>query len=174
MKINIAKMIEKWAEVFNMPVNKKICYPSKNSVNMVIEETRELSDALTNMNLSELRDIRIDELLEENEFVVNQVVDGAVDTIWVCIRLLQDMGVDTDKALQSVYNSNMSKVFRFTDIKEVQEEVNRLYDKYNSKFFIKVVPTDNNGVIFKNENTGKVLKPTTFKEPDFSWIKLNY
>lgn len=47
---------------------------------------------------------------EEVEATVAELVDGAIDTIYVCLGLMNSLGVDFQKAWDEVHRSNMSKL----------------------------------------------------------------
>lgn len=44
------------------------------------------------------------------ESKIAELVDGAIDTIYVCLGLMNSLGVDFQKAWDEVHGSNMSKV----------------------------------------------------------------
>lgn len=182
--MSIVRNIRNWAEIFNMPISDKLTYPSINSQNMIEEESGELKTALSNLNNYKCKiGVDIKTLLENNPDLITDIVDGAIDTIWVCVRLLQDMGIDVYKSFDSVYESNMSKSVLLNEI-ELKKELEHLYNEAKNKreeYFVVVEEVrtnvdienkeDRQRYIFRREDTGKILKPSTFKQPDFSWIK---
>lgn len=105
-------------------------------MDLVDEERDELSMAFTRM---------VDYMGQEcgpYHEVMQEVVDGAIDTIYVCIGLLHSLGLDPQPFWDEVQRSNMSKA----------------------------VPVENpDGTVtmaVKRREDGKILKPATFSRPD--------
>ena len=68
--------------------------------------------------------------------IVSEVSDGCIDLIYVSLGLLHSLGVEPDLAWDEVHSSNMTKIDKET------------------------------GRVLKDPQTGKVLKPSTFRYPD--------
>jgi hypothetical protein len=119
------------------------------------------------------------EMLERLERLSSDTCRGGVTYI-TSINLLDLLRVDPTEALNKVHESNFSKFIDVTgipleDINEIAEtEVEEIKQEYKAKgkdlkeVTYQVNPYgDEHWLTFYNEN-GKVLKPSTFFEPDFT------
>lgn len=140
------KLVRKWSKKFGLTVRDEftnIKWEEKlNAAKLIDEEYIELTTALSE---------------DDNP----NIVEEAVDLIWVTIRLLQIMGVDAEEALKIKFDANMTKGFE--NIKEVTEEA-------IAKDCVVANPS-RGFYVMKNRTTGKVVKPDHYKKPDF---KTNY
>lgn len=88
--------------------NKKVTIDSLLSQSKVFfEEAEELHYAIKALNQLEVGD-------EATEDIAEEVLDGAVDTLYTLLRLtgmLNEAGFKVGKAFSEVHNSNMTKVF---------------------------------------------------------------
>jgi NTP pyrophosphatase (non-canonical NTP hydrolase) len=141
------KKIENWAKIFGLPVAEKEGFPQNEKelhlgLKLILEELDELKDALRKRDLTEVK-------------------DAGGDLIWVVTRLMQTCGIDTEKVLDAIYESNMSKSCK--TIEEARESV-KAYKEKGIPTFIK----ENNGFFFVHrEVDSKLLKSINFKEPKF-------
>jgi len=107
-------------------------------------------------------------------------VNSSSETYTTSVDLLGLLKVDPTEALNKVHESNLSKFIDVTgipleDITEIAEtEVEEIKQEYKAKgkdlkeVTYQVNPYgDESWLTFYNEN-GKVLKPSTFFEPDFT------
>jgi NTP pyrophosphatase (non-canonical NTP hydrolase) len=82
-----------------------------------------------------------------------EIVDGALDTIWIATMILNIEGVDLDEGIQVVYDSNMSKLSEEkveTDTRTSEET----YVNGKTKWIVRRI------------EDGKIMKPSSFVEPD--------
>lgn len=108
--------------------------------------------------------------LENND--LEEVTDGVVDTIVVALGLLQKletMGVDTQGVMLQIGDNNMQKFPLISDLRE-QSVVEKTVKKYKEKGITVDVSTSPTGSrwVFKNQATGKILKPFGFEAVDLS------
>lgn len=100
--------------------------------------------------LKEEADETIGAIIEGNR---KEIVDGALDVIWIATMILNIEGVDLEKGIQVVYDSNMSK----------------LSDKKVQTNLLTSVPVEVEGQtkwVIKRVEDGKIMKPSSFVEPD--------
>lgn len=125
-------------------------------VDLVKEETKELSDAY-----------------DEND--PKELLDGCVDVLVTAFGLLQVLnaaGMNTSKALQDTAENNLSKFPSFADIGnkeycELVEDTRALYEQKGVT--VDYNPSSNDErLVFTNAVTGKVLKPHNYKPNDLS------
>jgi NTP pyrophosphatase (non-canonical NTP hydrolase) len=82
-----------------------------------------------------------------------EIVDGALDAIWIATMILNIEGVDLDEGIQVVYDSNMSKLSEEkveTDTRTSEET----YVNGKTKWIVRRI------------EDGKIMKPSSFVEPD--------
>lgn len=139
--------VARWAEVFSLPINKKPVLlegrANDLAIDLIDEELAEVKKALYEENLTEM-------------------VDGLGDLLWVVIRAMQSAGVDIDKTISAIYDSNMSKLA--TSKEEAEQSVAKYaeqgieagYTKVGKKYY---------KIFRKNDN--KVLKSINFAVPNF-------
>ena len=117
---------------------------------VLVEEVKEIGDALVASNLVE-------------------VVDGVIDTLVVALGLwqkLENKGVDMNKAAELIAANNLSKYPSLTK----SEVVDATIEMYKAKN-IEVEVTSNipyHCYVFRNKVTGKILKPYGFESVDIS------
>ena len=117
---------------------------------VLVEEVKEIGDALVASNLVE-------------------VVDGVIDTLVVALGLwqkLENKGVDMNKAAELIAANNLSKYPSLTK----SEVVDATIEMYKAKN-IEVEVTSNipyHCYVFRNKATGKILKPYGFESVDIS------
>ena len=117
---------------------------------VLCEEIREVSDAL------DMRDL-------------TEVVDGVIDTLVVALGMwqkLENLGIDMNEAAKLIGQNNLSKYPSLRDDFVVQATIN----KYKAKDIEVVVKKDipNHCYVFRNKDTGKILKPYGFESVDIS------
>ena len=121
-------------------------------------------------------------MLERLERLSSDTRTGGGATYITSINLLDLLRVDPTEALNIVHESNFSKFIDVTgipleDIAEIaEEEISEINQMYKAKgkalkeVTYQVNPyKDEHWLVFYNEN-GKVLKPSTFVEPDLSSV----
>ena len=117
---------------------------------VLLEEVREIEDALYYSDLTE-------------------VVDGVIDTLVVALGLwqkLENKGVDMNKAAELIAANNLSKYPSLTK----SEVIAATIEMYKAKN-IEVEVTSNipyHCYVFRNKHTGKILKPYGFESVDIS------
>ena len=148
------KLVEKWASVMGLDVKyePKIAENVTLDVTLIEEEVGELFKAVGEEDLK-------------------GIADGICDSIWVIIRLAQRYGLPVEKLFERVYESNMSKLISMNDedyVKNIEDSIKNLIQTGKAE---KVSVSIKDGyAILRNADTGKVLKPLTFKEPNFDDI----
>jgi|GEM_PF-4911210 len=137
------QLVREWSNRFGLKVRENydanVSWEEKlNATKLIDEEYKELTVAIA----------------EDNN---PNIVEEAVDLIWVTVRLLQTMGVDADEALKLKFNANMTKGFITLDavIKEAVEK-NCIVDSPSNGFFV-----------LKHRETGKIQKPNHYVKPNF-------
>ena len=137
------KLVREWSKTFGLSVREyydnTITWEEKlNATRLIDEEYKELTIAIGN---------------DDNP----NIVEEAVDLIWVTIRLLQTMGVNADEALKIKFDANMTKGFTSLDAvtKEAEQKKCRV-DSPSNGFFV-----------LKHSETGKIQKPNHYVKPDF-------
>lgn len=143
-------MIEKikhWSEVFGLPVLTDPKFPDINRIT--------LSYSLIKEELEELNIACI-----ERDFTETQ--DALGDILWVTIRMMMELGIDAEKTIEAIYQSNMSKV----DITE--KDAILTCEKYK----LLEIPTSYKKIgdyfiTFRLSDT-KIMKSHKFKEPEFN------
>ena len=100
---------------------------------------------------------------------LTEVVDGVIDTIVVAFGMwqkLEDLGVDMGKVAELIGQNNLSKYPSLRDDSVVQATI----DKYKAQDIEVVVKKDipNHCYVFRNKDTGKILKPYGFESVDIS------
>lgn len=137
------KLVREWSKTFGLSVREyydnTITWEEKlNATRLIDEEYKELTIAIGN---------------DDNP----NIVEEAVDLIWVTIRLLQQMGVNADEALKLKFEANMTKGFTSLDevTKEAEQKKCRV-DNPSRGFYV-----------LKHSETGKIQKPDHYVKPDF-------
>lgn len=140
-------LVERWSEVFSLPINKKPeLLPERENdlaIKLIDEELAEVKKALAEDNLTEM-------------------VDGFGDLLWVVVRAMQSAGVDVDKTISAIYDSNMSKLATSKEeaeqsvAKYAEQGVEADYTKVGKKYY---------KIFRKSDN--KVLKSVNFAVPNF-------
>lgn len=137
------KLVREWSKTFGLNVREyydnTIAWEEKlNATRLIDEEYKELTIAIGN---------------DDNP----NIVEEAVDLIWVTIRLLQQMGVNADEALKLKFEANMTK--GFTSLDEVTKEAEQKKCKVDSP--------SRGFYVLKHSETGKIQKPDHYVKPDF-------
>jgi NTP pyrophosphatase (non-canonical NTP hydrolase) len=139
--------IERWAEIFSLPVlEKPTLLPELDNdlaIKLVEEELEEVKHALRSKDIIEM-------------------VDGLGDLFWVVVRAMQSAGVDVDKTIDAIYDSNMSKLA--TSKEEAEASVKR-YEEMGIKTGFKKVGKKYYKIFRLMDN--KVLKSINFAVPNF-------
>lgn len=169
MKSNIVQLIEHWSNTFGLPVRDKATIPDKEEIeliyNLIEEEFREFREAINMQskfyNTTTGTQFYQLEVVEQPEDIV-EIADSLTDMLWLVIRAMQQFGLDVDKCVEAVYESNMSKLCK------TYQEAEDTIEFYKQKGIIAYYEFwANRGYVIKNMETGKVLKSINFKEPKF-------
>ena len=137
------KLVREWSNHFGLTVRENydanVSWEEKlNAAKLIDEEYKELTVAIA----------------EDNN---PDIVEEAVDLIWVTVRLLQTMGVDADEALKLKFNANMTKGFISLDaVTKEAVEKKCIVDSPSNGFFV-----------LKHRETGKIQKPNHYVKPNF-------
>jgi len=137
------KLVREWSETFGLTVRKyyddTITWEEKlNAARLIDEEYKELTISIAE---------------DDNP----NIVEEAVDLIWVTIRLLQQMGVNADEALRLKFEANMTK--GFTSLEEATKEAEQKKCKVDSP--------STGFYVLKHNETGKIQKPNHYVKPNF-------
>lgn len=137
------KLVREWSETFGLTVRKyydnTISWEEKlNAARLIDEEYKELTISIAE---------------DDNP----NIVEEAVDLIWVTIRLLQQMGVNADEALKLKFEANMTK--GFTSLEEATKEAEQKKCKVDSP--------STGFYVLKHNETGKIQKPNHYVKPNF-------
>jgi phosphoribosyl-ATP pyrophosphohydrolase len=137
------KLVREWSETFGLTVRKyyddTISWEEKlNAARLIDEEYKELTISIAE---------------DDNP----NIVEEAVDLIWVTIRLLQQMGVNADEALRLKFEANMTK--GFTSLDEASKEAEQKKCKVDSP--------STGFYVLKHNETGKIQKPNHYVKPNF-------
>jgi NTP pyrophosphatase (non-canonical NTP hydrolase) len=143
-------LVERWAEVFSLPIESKpVLLPERENdlaIKLIDEELAEVKKALAEDNLIEM-------------------ADGFGDLFWVVVRAMQRAGVDVDKTISAIYDSNMSKLATSKEeaeqsvAKYAEQGVEAGYTKVGKKYY---------KIFRKSDN--KVLKSVNFAVPNFKGL----
>ena len=125
---------------------------TKLRLDLILEETRELQEAIENHDFTE-------------------VVDALADILYVVYGAGSSFGVNLDEAFRLVHDSNMSKLCKSQE--EAQATVdwymeNREKTGYDSPAYRK--GTNGDYWVVYNESTGKILKSINYHPVEFSSI----
>ena len=137
------KLVREWSNHFGLTVRENydanVSWEEKlNAARLIDEEYKELTVAIA----------------EDNN---PNIVEEAVDLIWVTVRLLQTMGVDADEALKLKFEANMTKGFTSLDaVTKEAVEKKCIVDSPSNGFFV-----------LKHRETGKIQKPNHYVKPNF-------
>lgn len=137
------KLVREWSNRFGLKVRENydanVSWEEKlYAARLIDEEYKELTVAIA----------------EDNN---PDIVEEAVDLIWVTLRLLQTMGVDADEALKLKFNANMTKGFISLDaVTKEAVEKKCIVDSPSNGFFV-----------LKHRETGKIQKPNHYVKPNF-------
>lgn len=142
-----ALKIERWAQTFSLPIlEKPTLLPDLENdlaIKLIEEELEEVKHALRSKDIIEM-------------------VDGLGDLFWVVVRAMQSAGVDVDKTIEAIYESNMSKLA--TSKEEAEASVKR-YEEMGIKTDFKKVGKKYYKIFRLMDN--KVLKSINFAVPNF-------
>ena len=151
MKTNFEKVVE-FNKCFGLPhkeepnhtVTKDDPKLTKLRLDLILEETRELQEAIENHDFTE-------------------VVDALADILYVVYGAGSSFGVNLDKAFDLVHESNMSKLCK--SVEEAEKTVawymeNREKTGYDSPAYRK--GTNGDYWVVYNESTGKILKSINY------------
>ena len=154
-KTNFQKVVE-FNKVFGVPVStepqKDVFSKDPKLVNLrmslIREEVKELEEAVANSDMKE-------------------TLDALSDILYVVYGMGASLGLDLDKGMGLVHDSNMSK--SCTSEKEAQQTVDNYIandKRYDSPAY-RQSPDGKYWVVY-NKSTGKILKNINYKEVDFS------
>tara|TARA_Y100001970_G_scaffold100710_1_gene126497 strand:+ start:1783 stop:2265 length:483 start_codon:yes stop_codon:yes gene_type:complete len=159
MKTNFEKVVE-FNKCFGLPhhdtptpnVTRDNTKLTKLRLDLILEETRELQEAIENHDFTE-------------------VVDALADILYVVYGAGSSFGVNLDEAFRLVHDSNMSKLCKSQE--EAQATVdwymeNREKTGYDSPAYRK--GTNGDYWVVYNESTGKILKSINYHPVEFSSI----
>ncbi len=108
-------------------------------------------------------------LITELRNLVKQPKENILDIITTLEKISNSIDVDINKCCEEVMISNWSK-FPKTDLVIPENEINHIESQGRYSGIVFEIKKDTNGIeryIFKN-NKGKIVKPSTFKEPRLS------
>ena len=157
-KTNYQKVVE-FCKTFGHPAPNKPQYDIWNNpklvklrVDLIDEEDKELKEAVKNKDFKE-------------------TVDALADILYVTYGMLATLGVDGDRAMSLVHDSNMSKIC------STELEAQQTVDWYKKEFdegrleydTPKYRQSGQRWVVF-NESSGKILKSIKYFPVDFSEI----
>ena len=136
-------LVREWSNKFGLTVRENydanVSWEEKlNAARLIDEEYKELTVSIA----------------EDNN---PNIVEEAIDLIWVTVRLLQVMGVNADEALKLKFEANMTKGFTSLDAvtKEAVEKKCAI-DSPSVGFFV-----------LQHRETGKIQKPNHYVKPNF-------
>ena len=142
-------MIEKiahWSKTFGLPIKKEEGFPDPARVKLALalieEEYKETYQACA-----------------ENDFV--EAKDGLGDLLWVTIRAMMELGIDPEKTINAIYESNMSKA------DETVEDSIKTHEMYKAKGITTYSRFIDGLYITYNADTNKALKSWKWKAPKF-------
>lgn len=141
----ITELIAHWSEVFNLPINTELGFPDNKRVDLALrlirEELKETEEAIAFKDLKSTQ-------------------DGLGDLLWVTIRAMMEFGIDPQKTIEAIYESNMSKA------DHTQEDAIITYKKYKEQGIDTYSKEQNGLFITYRFGDNKVLKSHKFKEPE--------
>lgn len=110
------------------------------------------------------------EEFNELEIAVHQkdlegTADGIVDLIVTTCQLIDEIGLNLPKSIDTVYESLMSK----TCNKETAIQTCLTVQSKGIECDYEEI-VEGSGIYRIVRNDGKILKPNTFQEPDWSWL----
>jgi len=124
----------------------------KLQADLIVEETYELIDGLANDSAVE-------------------VLDAAVDIAVVLSGLLQKLealGFNVSTAMRDTAQNNLSKYPYVSNYEEDETLLLNTASKYAEKGISVVRNVQDNRQVFRNESTGKILKPANYVDNDLS------
>jgi hypothetical protein len=140
-------MIAHWSDVFNLPINQELSFPDKKRVelalNLIREEFAEFQIGVINRDITEVQ-------------------DSLGDLLWVTVRAMMEFGVDPQETIESIYESNMSKV------DYTEEDALKTRAKYQEQNINTYMRAKNNVYVTHRLEDDKVLKSHNFKHPVFT------
>jgi len=138
--------IEEWSKIFGLPIGEKPQIPSDKEVefclSLIEEELAELKEALAAKNLE-------------------GVCDATGDLVWVVVRLKLHFGLDPDKIMKAVSESNFSKADYY------EQDAFGTFEKYRMVGVEVVQKQVGNAILTYRKSDGKLLKSINFQEPNF-------
>lgn len=142
------QLIRNWREVFGLPNRTAPQIPVKEeldlAVRLIIEETDELNVAIGKKS-------------------INDIADAIGDLYFVVTQMAMVCGLDSEKLVQKVYDSNMSKLCL------TEDEAIQTVSAYLQKGIKTYIEQKDEYFIIKRSEDGKVLKSINFKEPDWNY-----
>lgn len=148
------ELIEDWRRKFNLPIEELPVIPPQYRIDLwkslIQEEVDETFQAL------DKRDII-------------SIADGIADMLFVVVQLANECGIDVEKSVKAVYDSNMSKLI--TTDREEYETIQKYTNLDVSIYFEDIENTSFKKVMRSVDH--KVLKGSGYKEPDFSFLNQN-
>lgn len=134
-------------------------------------DSYEVSSNISERNLSLIA--VVGRLQQFNLFATtDEQYEIAMDALHQTMRCMTDVyTIDMNEAMTEVMDSNWSKFPEFDDTVDYESECSWI-EHYRKKTNVKYSVVDVNGikrVVFRDDGgTGKVCKPSTFKEPDLT------
>lgn len=150
-QISYLEMVKQFHEAFGLPV-----YYNPNQVS---NEDFELRINLLEEELNELKDAKNGDLNEIKE----NVLDALCDLQYVLSGAILQLGFKEvfNEAFTAVHKSNMSKVFKYENEKQLEDEINYLRENYGWYTF-EIVTAGKNKSIIRRLSDGKILKPSGY------------
>lgn len=124
---------------------------TKLRLDLILEETRELADAI-----------------RDNDFT--EIADALADILYVVYGAGASFGIDLDRAFDIVHESNMTKLCATEDIaQQTVESYRAKYEAGTSPYDSPAYRLSDDGVnwVVYNESTGKVLKSIHYTPVNF-------
>lgn len=146
-EIDIVNLIRIWSEKFNQPISNTKEFTSIERMSfafsLIVEEVEELRQSCI-----------------ERDFKETQ--DALGDILWVTIRMMLELGIDPLKTIESIYDSNMSKLdYTIKDALITRDKYLEQNIETNYKMTL-----EGTFITFRKSD-GKVLKSHNFQKPNF-------
>jgi NTP pyrophosphatase (non-canonical NTP hydrolase) len=144
--MDIVELIEDWRNKFSLPVRK--------TPQLVNLDEQNLCLSLIDEELNELRDA-----FKSNNLV--EVADACGDLLFVVMQAINVSGLDANKLISIIYESNMSKSCK------TEEEAIATQEKYMKEKGVETFIDFKELFFVKRKTDGKLLKSINFKEPQW-------
>lgn len=117
------------------------------------------------MSLIQEEMLEVEEAFNGRDLV--EMLDGLGDLMWVTVRAMYRLGVDPEKLMKIIYDSNMTKMC--DTLEEVHETINFYKKRDNCECKVEKVEGK---FLVKRAEDGKVLKNVNFRNPEKDIKKL--